>query len=282
MKSLILPAVLAVCVIFSSCSRYQINLISSTNTTKEEDTGIFNFENDSVKISYSFYGPNAPVSIKVYNKLDKPIYVDWQRSALIIGDKAISYTPGKIDISGTIDARTDNYNYGNRGLIFSNPSYTTGQINAVANLPKDLSFLPPHTQSTNTSLVLTKAFLDIPQEQFTQEVLDYKDNYLYKQISIKAATFDKANTPLLFKSYLTLYMVNGTEAHPVAYSQEFFVSKTYTTIDNPKNLLLFKNERGDYFFNKKATKYQGVVGGITVGAIAVAGLAIYTSGNSGK
>lgn len=77
-KSLILPAAVLFSVLLTSCSKYQINMLSSTNAVKDEQTGVFNVENDSVKISYSFYGKNAPVSIQVFNKSDKPLYIDWQ------------------------------------------------------------------------------------------------------------------------------------------------------------------------------------------------------------
>ena len=93
MQLKLFPALALVACVLVSCSTYQVNVLSSTNTTKDDKTGVFNFENDSVKITYSFYGNNAPVSIQVFNKLDKPLYIDWQRSAAIIGDNAVSYMP---------------------------------------------------------------------------------------------------------------------------------------------------------------------------------------------
>ncbi|HEX8607086.1 MAG TPA: hypothetical protein VF679_00445, partial [Pedobacter sp.] len=60
----------AVCFLsITSCSKYYISTLSSTNALKDERTGQFNIENDSVQVTYSFAGQNAPVKITVKNKL---------------------------------------------------------------------------------------------------------------------------------------------------------------------------------------------------------------------
>ncbi len=62
--------------------------------------GDFVQENDTVRISYRFWGENAPVTITIYNKLDEPLYVDWGRSALIIDDVATTYDPKVASVRG--------------------------------------------------------------------------------------------------------------------------------------------------------------------------------------
>jgi hypothetical protein len=77
--------ILAVC---SSCSIYQYNTLSS-------DIGEpFIFENDTVRVRYSFGDGN--VNLEIFNKAARPLYVDWSRSSLIIdGDPApyLNVTP---------------------------------------------------------------------------------------------------------------------------------------------------------------------------------------------
>jgi hypothetical protein len=72
MKTLTFTALILCCFVITSCSRYQVNLISSTNTNKNQQTGDFEFENDSVKIFYSFYGPDAPVAVSISTGKDRP------------------------------------------------------------------------------------------------------------------------------------------------------------------------------------------------------------------
>lgn len=281
MKTLTFTALILSCFVITSCSRYQVNLISSTNTNKNQQTGDFEFENDSVKIAYSFYGPDAPVAVSIQNKLDKPLYIDWQRSALVIDGKAISYAGDKIAVNGNIDAQTDSYHY-NNNPAFSNPSYTTGSINAVASLPKNTTFLPPHSQSSNTSVRLTKGFLNIPDSAFhkVRMVQTYKDTVSLTKV--KTANFTGENSPLKFKSYLTLYILNGNELKPATYEHTFFVSRSLTTTVNPKDLREFNKQRGDYFINSKATGYSKAITGVGVAAAVGAAGAISNSQSNSK
>ncbi|MBD1385243.1 hypothetical protein IDJ75_08125 [Mucilaginibacter rigui] len=281
MKPLLFTALVFCCFVITSCSRYQVNVISSTNGTKNQQTGDFEFENDSVKIAYSFYGPNAPVTVNVQNKLNKPLYIDWQKSALIIDGAAVSYAPDKVAITGSINAQTDSYHY-NNNPSFSNPGYTTGSINAVAGLPKNTTFLPPHSQSSNTSVRLTKGFLNIPDSVFHKVRMVYKYQDTVSLTKVKSADFSDQSSPLRFKSYLTLYIVNGNEAQPATYQHDFFVSRSLTTTMDPKQFREFSQKRGDYFINSKATGYAKAMAGIGVATAIGAGGAISNSHNNSK
>ena len=78
----------------SACSSYYYSMLNSNDPVGEKnERGDFVQENDTVRISYRFWGENAPVTITIYNKLDEPLYVDWGRSALIIDDVATTYDP---------------------------------------------------------------------------------------------------------------------------------------------------------------------------------------------
>jgi len=281
MKTLTFTALAIFAFALTSCSRYQVNVISSNNTSKNQQNGNFEYENDSVKISYSFYGQDAPVTVNVYNKLDNPIYVDWEKSALIIGDKAVSYTPDNVSINGSINAETNSYKLYNPAL--GNPSYTTGNINAVANLPKHTTFLPPHSQGSNTSVHLANGFLQIPDSAFTKVRMLHIDEGMSTLEKVKTANFEKLNSPLVFKSYLTLYLVNGNDVKPVTYQQDFYVSKTFTTLKGPENFQGYEQKRGDYFILSKATGYSKVVTGVVVvGAIGGAAALNNSANNQNK
>jgi hypothetical protein len=272
---------LCCCLSITSCSKYQLNVISSTNGPKNQQTGDFEFENDSVKIAYSFYGPDAPVTVNVQNKLDKPIYIDWQKSAMVIDGKAVSYVPDKVAVNGRVDLQTDSYHY-NTNPVYSNPSYTMGNINALASLPKNTTFLPPHSQSSNTSVRLVNGFLTIPDSAFHKVRMIYKYQDTVSLTKVKSANFSDENSPLKFTSYLTLYVVNGNAVKPATYQQSFFVSRSLTTNMNPKQLREFSQKRGDYFINSKATGYGKTMA--VVGAAAAVGAtgALSNSQNNSK
>lgn len=273
MKKLIFSAVI-LSFVLTSCSKYQINMLSSTNTVKDEQTGNFDMVNDSVKISYSFYGVNAPVKIQVYNKMDKPLYVDWQRSAAIIGEKVISYATGEIPIKGNIT--TDSYK------LDRTTSISYGDINAVATLPKDVSFIPPHAQISKTLFNITKGFINVADSNMKVVEMHYIDEeHNVKEIKVKSASFSKEASPLAFKSYLTVYIAESTGNKAINYQHEFYVSNLISTGTNPKNLEDFQAKRGDYFINTKKTGYAKVMTGAGIAAAvgAVAATSAMTTDN---
>jgi hypothetical protein len=285
MKNLLLPAVVLFSVLLASCSKYQINMVSSTNAVKDAQTGVFNVENDSVKISYSFYGNNAPVSIQVFNKSDKPLYIDWQSSAVVIGEKTISYANKNVPIRGDISGTTDTYNTGNRrSTVYPQYSYSSGSINAVAKLPDNVTFIPPHAQSNNVPLNITNGFINIPDSVLHKDQIGLIEQYSTVPVNVKTASFTKENSPLVFKSFLTVYTMQNNQPKPTLYEQEFFVSKLVNSSNNPKNLTDYQVQRGDYFISSKKTGYAKVMTGIgvaaAVGGIAVAGASADNSNNN--
>ena len=104
MKRLLIFPVVAMALL-SSCS-YQMNTLRSSNTQLDDKTGVFQLENDSVKILYSFAGHNAPIHIDIYNKLNEPMYVDWERSAYIIDEKSSSYADETVELNGVVSGTT--------------------------------------------------------------------------------------------------------------------------------------------------------------------------------
>lgn len=197
-------------------------------------------ENDSVKISYSFYGVNAPVEIQVYNKLNKPLYIDWQQSAVIVGDNAVSYSGNDVHISGTTSASA---------FRVGSVNSSAGNLSAVATLPKQVTFLPPHSRISNVPLTVVNGLLKVPDAALASTQVYFVDTERGGSVPVqaKAGTFSKETSPLKFKSYLTMYTTEGENKKVMTYQQDFFVSQLISTISNPKNLETYKDKRGDVF-----------------------------------
>jgi len=77
-----------VVVLFSSCSKFQYYSLAADNLSKNKKQE-FIAENDTCRITYNFYGEKGPIHISIYNKTNKPLQVDWKKSAVIFGDDAI-------------------------------------------------------------------------------------------------------------------------------------------------------------------------------------------------
>ena len=91
-----------------------------------------------MRIQYNFNGADAPINITIENKLDVPLYIDWQQSALIINNKAISYVPNTIPIEEVFNGSTVNWNS-------NNYSTSSGAISAKAIIPDKFDFIPPQS-----------------------------------------------------------------------------------------------------------------------------------------
>ncbi|QKJ29291.1 hypothetical protein HQ865_05820 [Mucilaginibacter mali] len=249
----------ALVLLLTSCSKYQINVLSSNNIKKDPDNGKFVTENDSVKITYSFFGRNAPINLDVYNKLNEPLYIDWQRSAFITGDKAVSYASDKVYITGDVSGTS----IGNKSV-----SYSSGSIDAVATLPKSVVFIPPHTHVNNTLLEVTSQFVTyIPDNKFTKKEIPSLSISGTSLVNI--AEFGTDQSPLNFRSYLSLYVMDNNVPKYMAYEHNFFVSKLINTSEEPANFEFSQVRRGDYFYTSKATAGGQVATGVGIAAVVV-------------
>jgi len=79
----------SICVMaLSGCTEYQyITLNSNLNKNENKE---FNVENDTVSIKYKFSGQNFQLSQTIFNKLQVPLYIDWQRTSIIVNGKQLS------------------------------------------------------------------------------------------------------------------------------------------------------------------------------------------------
>jgi len=264
MKNLIV--FLAAITLLLSCKSYQMSTVSSLHTKKNDSTGVFNVENDSLIISYDFVGDNMPLNVEVFNKLNTPLYINWERSALIVEDKAYSYVDDQVYITGQTSGNS--YNWANRRNSFYENS---GTINEVAKLSKNESFIPPHSKVTRSLYVLDRLALDnIQPADFKRVSLALADGN--GSIRSKEATFSAKNSPLKFKSYLTFYTLVNNQPQIFSSQQDFFVSSVTKSGINPKNLIEYYNSPGNIIINSKTTAYGKTMEGVAVvGAIGAIG-----------
>lgn len=78
MKKTILLITLALA-LFSSCSKQFIQVFDTSTTNTKLTDGFWVYETDSIKLTYSFWADKGVMSFSVYNKLNKPIYIDWKK-----------------------------------------------------------------------------------------------------------------------------------------------------------------------------------------------------------
>lgn len=242
---------------FSSCSS---TFFYSTLNTPDEyvekvDNGDFLLETDSLWIAYCFKGQGGPVQITVFNKTDKPLYVDWKKSALIIDSVALTYSGEKLDYSGDWSG------------VAINDTYSWGGFDGSVSLPKDVSFIPPQTMISEIPLTLNPTFDHIDKKK-------YKDSYIGNNsetaMKVKRLDFDEENSPLSFKSYLTVY---SQPENPMVFEQDFYLSTLMRTSEaKPSYLPGQMLDRGDFFYVEKPANNTALY--TTLGIVAGAGLIV--------
>lgn len=252
-------------VLFSSCTSYQYLTVSSKEMP-QNDQREFVVENDSIRLKYRFDGHNAPVQLEVVNKLSKPIFIDWKRSALIINNKAISFKPGSLTVSGSTYTSVDNWmNRNNRGF---NSTSSSSSFSSTVEFPGDMEFIPPGAQVNQSPLDLTNAFqYGNSKEEFTRVKVAMASGIVG---SVTRATYNENNSPLKFSSYLTLFV---EQDKPVVFHHAFYVSEIINTGYGPHNFQFINDREANRFYVSKSSGVgtgvgYAILGGLTVVAVA--------------
>ena len=197
--------------LLSGCYTYHHVVVQSDATINgyQEHT----IKNDSIELNYSFTGAGGPVNIMVYNHSEKPIYVDWKKSAMIIDGEKYNYWSEDITIDASSSARIE------ENSMFSTSISTEG----VAYKDERISFIPPHSYIKSTRTDLDGFLKHFPLEnQTAKKVKDGTDYITWYQ-------FDEETTPVKFRSFLTF--TNQENATDETYLETRFwvkeVARTY-------------------------------------------------------
>lgn len=245
-----------------SCNRYQYFTIGSKDARTNEAQELI-VENDSFSITYNFNGLNAPVHMKVFNKLDRPVYLDWKRSSLIVNGQAISYMPGSLKISGA--------GSGSSFALTDNAAAYDGSFSATAELPVDWQLIPPQSYIIRIPLSVTSEFFkNVPDSMFSLVRVPLNDGSIG---AVRTAQFSSSNTPMRFKSFLTFQVGDAIPGASVAYNHEFYISELVRTGIRPKKYMLDREQQGNQAYLQKISGFGKGLGavGATLLVATVAG-----------
>ncbi|MGJ1197474.1 hypothetical protein ACR777_15235 [Sphingobacterium spiritivorum] len=220
----------ALCTLFilNSCSTTYLTTIDSQSLSKDEKSGKFMFENDTIKIEYGFNGQNTSVHTRITNKLGVPIAVDLGSSALVVNGQAISYLGNDVKLNARLNAGswTSGYDLGNGHSV--DYSSVSGNVNGSATLPKSILFVPPHSYIENNFLSLRRQFGALYNKPLSQKV-----NITTIDGNLMPARFDSFSvdaTPMNMESYLTFAIVDkvNNKVETKTTTQKFYVSRLMT------------------------------------------------------
>jgi len=212
---------------FSSCSTYQYFTLASSEVRKDTSKR-FSWENDTVQVVYDYYGYGGPIWMSITNKTDKPMYINWKKSAIIENGNATSLYNSNVQLSGSFEA-TRNWRS------------TSGNIASSFTLPDGMDFIPPGSRvakdlnlSIRTSPVSNQNLSGVPQQLKTGTYAGAASYTMY--------SFDPAASPLQFKSYLT-FVLGDNNVTEFAVRHSFYAQSIMVSSQPPQYFKLYGQGR---------------------------------------
>ncbi len=245
-------------IFFSSCTAYQYATLSSSLPKSQYND--FFFENDTVQIVYSFSGMDCPFVIDIFNKLDKPIYINWPQSAVVVNGetKPINNSAGVSNTYDDFEVYTDVNNNSNTTIV--NNGY--GRVNSRSLNSFNTSVIPAKSQLTIDHLTLKSSFIDITQAE-SQERTPITA-YTTEPINVKKYNFSHGSSPFKFRSFIT-YSDDSNFNTKHCVDDEFWVSSVFRSASGQ-----VKNSKDTYYVSKTTG-----FGNFMIGAAVVVGLTLY-------
>jgi hypothetical protein len=236
MHRLIVPAIILLSL--SACSPWQYMTVSSSQLTRN-DINQFVFENDTLRLTYDIAGGDGQVKLRVFNKTNQPITINWQRSAFIRNRQTVSFLNKDVIIHG----HTVTYS-----------RYSQNFIGSFA-FPDSAGFIPPGSEISDDLPSLAKTG---PLQIYLPDSLPQKklaDPNGINSIKFRQVHYDETNSPIRFSSYITFSI--GHDNKEFSLTNNFYVSEVYQADGGPGIFSLYHGH-GDQIFIHQKTNNTGL------------------------
>jgi hypothetical protein len=207
---------------------------SSNNLKVINDNYVF--ENDTIKVTYSFWAEDGVMAFIIENKLDIPIYIDWKKSAFISTKNKFSYY--------SENEVTDTKGVGASAMYLYRNVYdwsrwypvnvSVSESRSVKYKEERITFVPPHAATERASYnIYPRKYIIMDNIKSTQ-IGDSKAKG-------KVVSFSKDDAMITFRNFLT-YSTKETFETEKYVSNDFYVGKVielakkhYTNYEDSKN-----------------------------------------------
>lgn len=215
MKQLCISMIL--CLTLLGCKTY-VQVFNTNSSIEVNNEEFYIYENDSLKITYSFWNEKGLITFSIFNKLNKPLYVDWKKSSYIDNSVKLNYWID--EEKSKVISSYGSYFYNGPLLI---PGYTisgnSGTSTSSTYKAERITFIPP------ASYYYRSQFYILPVNYYK---LDTKTNFEKfprndnpkKKTKVYYAKFTKENSPLVFRNFLTFSVSENFES-------EFYIDNEF-------------------------------------------------------
>ena len=189
------------------------------------------FENDTLRIIYYFWADRGVMGFTVFNKMKRPIYVDWRSSSLILNGQKLDYwTDAEYTSTATL---YKTYTYRSPLILPTSSGVSAGSSTASSTSvrPERVAFIPPQslTQQAQFYLFPFEPYYFSPNKP--AEIETTTSGGLQKFAYIHR--FSQEESPLKFRNYVTYKFQEG-EGAVFTLDHAFYVSSiTEVDTSNP-------------------------------------------------
>jgi len=226
---------LLIVIILSSCSKSYVQVFDTATTNTQVKDDCFIYETDSLKITYSFWASKGVMSFAVYNKLDKPLYIDWKNSSFICNDNKFNYWIDEMKTNST--SYYGGYSYNGPLLRPGSTISETIQNSSSSSIkPEKVVNIPPKSNCYGAQQFYLLPIQYYPLNSDCKKDVVLRNDNLKTKTTVSSQEFSISNTPLRFRNYLAFSYTENTQ-------QYFF-------IDNEFYLTHVKSMEPKHFYGK--------------------------------
>ena len=182
---------LLILVSLSACSRQAQLVTLQGNNVQPVDDGLV-LNSDTLTLIYSFSRERGQMELTLINRLERPLYVDWKRSAFVMGQDQYAYWQDVADV-----------NLSNWGSQYGR--YSVGSTVGTISKNDQVGFILPQSRIVKQQFVLvprSSLSLTGPFNVVGEKPLN--NLYSKKPVDVKVYTYSDGQSPLQFRNYLTL------------------------------------------------------------------------------
>lgn len=201
----------------ASCNKKMIQLaeLKPVSASVERQNDHYVFDNDTVRITYSFWAHHGMFGFTIENKLSVPIYVDWKKSNLVYNNTPNVYWTDETVVKSI--STTSGIGYRLTSNMSLGSATTVGE--SVIRPKERITFLPPKAVIERNEYAIENGLyylmnLNASGESVPNDANPKKLTSLYRQ------NFTERESPLELTNFLTISLKEN-------FDQEWFIKNTF-------------------------------------------------------
>jgi len=236
---------LSIVIVFFSCTTKFVEVYktgtTSPNITIQKDSSYYLYENDTLKIAYYFWEKSGIFSFTVYNKLDRPLYIDWKKANYFTnGNKQEYWNDASISKSKTVSTSFASISKYGTSPIANVFGTSIGTSTTTTTREERITFIAPKTSITKSKFkILSTSKMDWTKD--VEKIDTSRNDIPNKKTIVYVKKYSPQNSPLIIRNFMTLSLKEDFSSE--FFIDHFFFVKEINNMDinnSDKNFLLIQ------------------------------------------